>query len=176
MNRKESLAFVTNIPSPYNLDLFEALSKLFNLEVYYYDDIEQDREWKIEINSDKYFSKVFIKDFSSRLLKLIYPKFYWNTECLKLALFSKCSNFIISGNYFVPNTLFLLIILRVRNKKVYWFGERLLPTNNWIKKIFKKIFITPINLCTDGIFAVGVSAINSYRQFGYKKIIINTPY
>jgi glycosyltransferase involved in cell wall biosynthesis len=38
------------------------------------------------------------------------------------------------------------------------------------------VLISPINLFTKAIFAVGEGAISSYRSFGYKKPIFNTPY
>jgi glycosyltransferase involved in cell wall biosynthesis len=173
---KPSLTFITNIPSPYNLDLFESLSFYFDLNVFYYEKIESDRQWNIDIESQKYYSKVFEADYFSRIIKRVNNQLYFNFECIKLAFKTKDTFFILSGNYFVPNSILLLLILRCRGKKIFWYGESLLPTISKFKRVLKKILITPVNLLTNGIFAIGETAKSSYKNYGYKKSIINTPY
>ena len=79
-SKKDELIFITNIPSSYNLDLFQALSKLYNLSVYYCDISEKDRVWEINIDSPNYKSKVFSKDLLSKLCQIIHEKFYFKSE------------------------------------------------------------------------------------------------
>jgi glycosyltransferase involved in cell wall biosynthesis len=173
---KPTLRFYTNIPSPYNLDLFESLSNHFQLEVIYYSKIESDRQWDINTDSAKYVSKVLKNNFIGRFIQRFKTEFHFSLGILNTSFNDESNYVILGGNYFSPNTYIVLLVSYIKKKKIFWFGERLFPTNNWIKKIIKRILISPINLISDGIFAVGKSAVESYREYGYSKAIINTPY
>lgn len=175
-HKKESLVFITNIPSPYNLDLFNSLSLHFDLKVYYFDHIEWDRLWNLNLLSEFYYSKVFKKDIFYHFFHKLNRQLYFNLECFKLCFESDSDNFILSGTYFSPNVLISIIILKLRKKKIYWFGEKIGPTKNILHKILKYILFSPIRLFANKIFAVGQVATNSYRDFGFKKDIVNTPY
>lgn len=172
----KKIIFFTNIPSPYNLDLFESLSKKLYLNVYYYNNIESERQWSLDIVSANYCSFVLKKDFIHHFFQRINRNLYFNFQCSKVALTARSDYFILGGNYFAPNTILLLIILWVRGQKVFWYGEKLLPSPSKLKFFLKKVFILPVNLFTKAIFAVGRDAMASYREHGYKKPIFNTPY
>lgn len=95
---------------------------------------------------------------------------------MRIAFTSRSDYYVLGGNYFAPNTILLLVILNLRRQKVFWYGERLLPSSSkWIYYV-KRALIMPVNLFTKAIFAVGNSAILSYRNHGYRKPIFNTPY
>lgn len=172
----KKLIFITNIPSPYNLDLFESLSKKLCLNVYYYNSIERERQWSLDITSSNYTSYVLKKDPVHHFFQRINRNLYFNFQCIKVAFTTRSDYYVLGGNYFAPNTILLLLILRIRGQKVFWFGERLLPVSSKIKYLVKRILISPINLFTKAIFAVGEGAIVSYKYFGYSKPIYNTPY
>ncbi len=173
---KKKLTFITNIPSPYNLDLFEALAKPATLSVFYYSSIESERQWSLSIESSDYFSEVFRKDFFHHLFQKINRNLYFNFHCIRVALRIKSDYFILGGNYFAPNTLLLLLLLRLRHQKVFWYGEKLLPSSSSLIYLLKRILILPVNLFTEAIFAVGEGAVASYRNYGYKNQIFNIPY
>lgn len=176
MLKKKKLTFITNIPSPYNLDLFEALASRARLSVYYYSSIESERLWSLRIESDNYVSKVFKKDIIHHFFQRINRNLYFNFQCVQVAFTNNSEFFVLGGNYFAPNTLLLLLVLRFRRKKVFWYGEKLLSSSSTLKNLLKRVLISPINLFTKAIFAVGEGAISSYRSYGYKKPIFNTPY
>lgn len=176
MLKKNKLTFITNIPSPYNLDLFESLALLFKLNVYYFNKIETERKWNLNINSARYQATVFKTDIFHNFFQKINRNLYFNFQCMGVALFNKSDYFMLGGNYFAPNTILLLIILKIRNQKIFWYGEKLLPCNSKLKYYIKRIMISPINWFTKGIFAIGEKARISYESYGYKKPIFNTPY
>lgn len=170
------MTFFTNIPSPYNLDLFESLAQRFSLSVYYFTRIETERQWDLNIISENYTSCVLRKDVLFKLFQKINRNFYFNIQCIRVALTVKSEYFILGGNYFAPNTIFLLLILRLRSQTVFWYGERLLPSPNLLTFIIKRILITPVNVFTKAVFAIGEAAMASYIRYGYVKPIFNTPY
>ena len=173
---KKKVTFITNIPSPYNLDLFDSLGQKLHLSVYYYNSIEIERQWDLNIKSENYFSAVLKKDFLHFFFQKLNRNLYFNFQCIRIATIAKSDYFILGGNYFAPNTILLLLFLSLRRQKVFWYGEKLLPSSSRLKYFLKRILICPINLFTKAIFAVGEGAINSYRSYGYKKPIFNTPY
>ncbi len=173
---KKTLTFFTNIPSPYNLDLFESLAKRLSLIVYYYSSIESERQWNLDIESKNYTSSVLKRDFLQRFLQGINRNLYFNFQCIRIALTARSDYFVLGGNYFAPNTILLLIILNFRKQKVFWYGERLTPSAGKWRYYAKRALITPVNLFTKAIFAVGKSAMISYKKHGYNEPIFNTPY
>lgn len=173
---KASLIYITNIPSPYNFDLFESLSKYFIVNVYYFDKIESDRFWNLNITTNIYSSKIFKKDIFTSLFRKIHHQLYFNIECLKICLTCNSDNIILSGTYFSPNIILSILILKSRKKNIFWFGEKISPNKSKLKYYLKYIFFSPIRLFVNKIFAVGSVAINSYRAYGFNKEIISTPY
>ena len=174
MNSK--ITFITNIPSPYNLDLYDSLSKISDLDVYFYTNIEIERQWIINLDHIPYKYKIFKKDFLFYLLQKINRNLYFNFESIQLAFRDKNNYIILSGNYFSPNNLILSTIYKLRKKKVFWYGESIIKSNNWILNIFKYIILKYLNILYSGVFAVGEKAIRSYQDFGITSNIYNTPY
>ena len=60
MQMKPSLTFYTNIISPYQLDFFSELAKLFTLRVVFYAQSENDRSWTLSVNETNY-EVIFLK-------------------------------------------------------------------------------------------------------------------
>lgn len=165
---KPTLSFYTNIPSPYNLDLFEALSNHFELKVIYYSKIECGRQWHIDTNHPKYHSTVLENNWIGRFIQKFKSEFHFSSGIFKHALNDRSKSVILGGNYFSPNTYILLLASIIKKKKIYWFGEKLLPTSSLIKTTIKKILLAPLFKSCHGIFCIGQAAIKSYQSFGYK--------
>ena len=172
---KNKLTFITNIPSPYNIDMFESLAIRIDLSVYFYTNIESERQWSLDIDSPNYKTTVFKKDLLYNLFQKINRNLYLNIQVFEVS-FSRSDYFILGGNYFSPNTLILLLILKLRGQKIFWFGEKLFPSRSRTQHFIKRVLISPVNWCTRAIFAVGEEARQSYRSYGYKNPILNTPY
>ena len=173
---KPRLSFYTNIPSPYNLDLFEALSIYFNLQVIYYSSIESGRLWAINTESLNYKSTILETNFIGKLFQKFKSEFHFSSGILRYILFDKSDSIILGGNYFSPNTYIVLITARLKNKKIYWFGERLLPIESTFKKHLKYLLLLPVFRFCHGILCVGNAAIDSYKSYGYKGNCYNIPY
>jgi glycosyltransferase involved in cell wall biosynthesis len=174
--QKKDLIFITNIPTPYNLDLFDSLSSYFSLKVYYYNLTENDRYWNLDIKSNKYESFIFKKDFLTSIFNKISTNLYFNIECIQIMTRTNCQNIIISGIYFSPNSILSLIISKFRKKNVFWYGEKINTNITTIKLFFKYSLFSPIRFCANGIFAIGIVAEKSYIKLGYTKQIFNLPY
>jgi hypothetical protein len=174
--KKKDLIFITNIPTPYNLDLFESLSDYFSLKVYYYDVTENDRYWDLDIKSIKYESFIFKKDILTFIFNKFSNNFYFNFECIKIIAKTNCQNIIISGIYFSPNSILSTIISKIRKKNIFWYGEKINTDVSRIKLILKYILFTPIRYSVNGILAIGIVAEKSYLRLGYSKHIYNIPY
>jgi glycosyltransferase involved in cell wall biosynthesis len=173
---KPTLSFYTNIPSPYNLDLFWALSTHFELQVIYYSKIESGRQWHIDTEHPQYQTTVLENNFVGRFIQRFKSEFHFSSGILRHCL-KDTSNFVIlGGNYFSPNTYIVLLISVFKKKKIYWFGEKLLPSFSFIQKTIKKILLKPLFYSCKGIFCVGKAAILSYQSFGYKGDCYNIPY
>lgn len=173
---KPSLSFYTNIPSPYNSNLFEALSKYFNLTVIYYAKIESGRQWELNINHPEYNHILLEDNMIGRIIQKYIAEFHFSSKIFFQIYNDNCSYVIISGNYFSFNTYIVLIIAKLKGKNLYWFGEKLLPTRNKLKKRIKSLFLKPIFKNCKSIFCIGNEAIKSYKDYGYNGPCFNTPY
>lgn len=173
---KHTLTFYTNIPSPYNLDLFEALANDFDLTVVYYSKLENGRQWKIDTEHPNYCSKVLENNWIGRFIQKFKSEFHFSSGILRLAISDDSTFVILGGNYFSPNTYIVLLLSKVKRKKIFWFGEKLLPKSSFIKTKIKRLLLLPLFNSCYGILCVGQAAIKSYQDFGYKGNCYNIPY
>jgi len=168
------ILFLTNIPSPYNTDLFESLGDRVDLTVFYYAALETDRSWDIKIENKKYQIKIFNDNFFSKMVRRKFSGFYCSVDVLSY-LRSDADAVVVSGNYYAPNSLVAFIYFKLMGKKVYWYGEKLFHSRG-VKSIVKRILLAPICFLSDAIFAIGDEAITSYRYHGYNKDICRVHY
>ena len=173
---RRQLSFFTNIPSPYNLDLFEALSNYFDLKVIYYAELENDRQWNLDTESKKYGSTVLKTNVLGKLIQKIKPQFHFSNGILKECLNDNSEFVILGGNYFSPNTYLVLFLSLLRKKTIFWFGEKILPTELFVLKTIKRILLFPLFYSCKSIFCIGESAILSYKFYGFKGECFNIPY
>ena len=173
---KEKLTFYTNIASPYNIDLFNSLSIYYDLKVFYFKKKETERSWNLNISIQQYKSQIFHEDILHKIFQKINRNLYLNIDCIFNSINDSSNIFVLSGNYFAPNNIISIFILKIRKKKIYWFGESLLPSNNYFIFSIKKILLFFYNKMINGVFAVGNKAVLSYKKYGITKPIYNTPY
>ncbi len=162
------LLFLTNIVNPYQLDLFDALSKYFNLSVIYFSKSESNRSWKLDSTSDNYHSLVLSSGIFNRCLRWLKPDLYFQPSLLPKLLAFEGDNVVISGSYYSPNTWMALLIFKIKRKKVYWMGEQIKSSVKTYKNSLKRIFLYPLFFLIDGVLAVGQVAVKSYRSYGYE--------
>jgi glycosyltransferase involved in cell wall biosynthesis len=173
---KKKLTFYTNIASPYNIDFFNSLSFYFDLNVYYFKKNEVERSWHLTKFAHSYRSNIFSEDLFHKILQKFNRNLYFNIDCIVNSINDTSNVYVLSGNYFAPNNILSLLILKLRKKKVYWFGESMLPTQNIFVNLFKHFLINFYNKMVNGVFAVGNKAVESYKKYGITKPIFNTPY
>lgn len=160
--------FLTNIINPYQLDLFDALSKYFNLSVIYFSKSENNRSWKLDSKSDSYHSLVLSSGIFNRCLRWLTPDLYFQPSLLPKLLAFQGDNVVISGSYYSPNTWMALLVFKIKRKKVYWMGEQIKPSVKTYKNSLKRFFLYPLFFLIDGILGIGQVAVKSYRSYGYK--------
>ncbi len=170
------LTVYTNMPTPYQLDFFDALSDFFSLKVIYFSVRENDRQWDLPYTSSKYEVELLKDNWISKLIQRKIPSFHFSNAIVGTALRDKNNLVIINGTYWTPNVLISLLISRLRGKYVWFYGEALFPVKNRLRFLFKKVLIFPIRLFANGIIAVGTTAVDSYKLYGYRGEIVNIPY
>jgi glycosyltransferase involved in cell wall biosynthesis len=162
------LLFLTNIINPYQLDLFDALSKYFNLSVIYFSKSESNRSWRLDSRGGSYHSLVLSSGIFNRCLRWLTPDLYFQPSLLPKLLAFQGDNVVISGSYYSPNTWMALLIFKIKGKKVYWMGEQIKSSAKTYKNSLKRIFLYPLFFLIDGVLGVGQVGVKSYRSYGYK--------
>lgn len=173
---KPVLSFYTNVPTPYQLDLFEELKKYYSLQIVYFSNSVSDRYWNLDSQSKDY-KITFLKNTGLfRFLNKRFLSFHFSFSIINVLRKDKADVVIINGAYWSPNGVVALIVSKLKGKKVFFWGEPLQPTPNKIKFALKRIGLLPVRLATNGLLAIGVRAVNSFKHYGYKRPIHNIPY
>ncbi|GAB3553628.1 glycosyltransferase family 4 protein [Spirosoma fluminis] len=173
---KPKLSVYTNIPTPYQDDFFTALSAHFRLTVVYYAYTEQDRRWQCVTSSKPYTSVWLAEGRLTRWLQRWQKDYHSSVSILQTAFRDEADYLIVSGAYWVPNTIIAMLAARCRGKKVAFFGECLSRTTPGWKAGLKRMLLIPLRLLCTRIFAIGHDAASSYRQFGITAPITVVPY
>jgi glycosyltransferase involved in cell wall biosynthesis len=173
---KQKLSFYTNIPTPYQLDFFNALSEIFDLHVVFYAKEESNRQWKLNIENLPY-SVTMLKDASlvKPLLKFDHS-YHFSWQIFKTILNDDAPFIIVGGTYHAPNVFFTLLLGKLKSKKIAFFSEKIPPENSFIRKIIKKIFLLPIKYWADYLITVGKEVAESYKFYGINLPHIVLPY
>ncbi len=175
MTRKK-LSVYTNMPTPYQLDFFDSLSEIVMLKVVYFSNRENNRQWTLPVESEKYQTELLADNWLARQLQKKVPSFHFSNQIMRIAFREQSDCVIVNGTYWIPNIIIALLILTLRGKKTYFYGEAIFPVISKLKFIVKKILLFPVSGLTNGILAVGSKAVDSYKQYGYRKPILNVPY
>lgn len=161
---KPTLSFYTNIPTPYQLDFFKELAKLFHLKVIYYSKTESNRSWHLP-NPDDY-EVIFLKDTAiARIIQKWIIDFHFSWQIIRIAFTDKSDFIIVGGAYWMPNASLALIAGKLKRKKVAYFSEPLYEVKNWLKYGMKWIVLRVVNTCCHSLFCVGKKAAKSFENY-----------
>jgi glycosyltransferase involved in cell wall biosynthesis len=172
---KPILLFMTNMPTPYQLDFFNELVRYFDLHVCYFSHRESDRQWSLAAKGHNYRVTMMRSYWYARQMQPYKPSFHHSP---RLADFMRETSFdmaVINGTYWSPNVRIALREAFRKEARVTFWGEPLLPSPTWMKAVKKMAFGT-VRENTHFLMAVGERAIDSYRSLGYVKPIHNIPY
>jgi len=171
------LSFYTNMPTPYQLDFFQALSKQFSLQVTYFTERETDRQWKLPVTDNAYTTRVLKNGALARWIQRRIVSFHFSRQIITLLRKEEAPYVIVNGTYWSPNTVLVMLMSYRRKKKVYLYAEPVFPTHNRLAHFIKKhVLMLPLRYCTHGILAIGKKAVEGYKAYGYTKEIHNIPY
>ncbi|GAB3503507.1 hypothetical protein GCM10027341_32740 [Spirosoma knui] len=173
---KPKLSVYTNIPTPYQDDFFTALSVHFRLTVIYYARTEQDRRWHCATSSRSYATVWLAEGRLTRWVQRWQKDYHSSLSILQTAFRDEADYLIVSGTYWIPNTVIAMLVARCRGKKLAFFGERLSTTTSGWKAVCKRMLLIPLRLLCTRIFAIGHEAADSYKQFGVTAPITVVPY
>lgn len=175
-NRRLRVLFVTNIPSPYQIDFFTALHQRpeLSIEVLFCAATESDRQFEIP---DQFpFPGEILKSY--RLPGT--PKDCHIVPGMTRILRAKqpFDVAILSGSYFMPAVLAARRFMQCNNIPWYYWGEnpRKKPAQSWkdrLREAYLKRFLS--SAC--GVFGIGERASNSYRDLlQASQTVENLPY
>jgi hypothetical protein len=81
---RPTLSFYTNMPTPYQLDFFSELSKLFSLQVTYFTEREADRQWELPVTDTTYTTRVLKNGFLARWVQRKAVSFHFSRQIIGL--------------------------------------------------------------------------------------------
>ena len=173
---KPGLTVYTNMPTPYQLDFFDALKQKFNLTVVYFTSREQDRLWELETEGEGYMA--YTLDNSSWISRFFarFNSVHFSPSIFKMVVRDPNKYVIVNGTYWSPNVMIALIAGKLRGKTMAFWTEALFRTDNVVKRLLKKVSLLPLSLTTDFLMAIGKGAVESFREYGYKKPAYIIPY
>lgn len=145
----KKVLFLSNIPTPNQLDLIEEMNKYVEYRAYFLWKKQKNRDWSLNLE------RVTIANFKFSVKS--YYKFY------KYFLDYKPDVIIVSG-YILPLSYFAYILCLLYGKKYYFWLERPFPSKG-IKKYLKSLYISFRTRQANGILAVGKKAIETYQKF-----------
>jgi glycosyltransferase involved in cell wall biosynthesis len=159
--KNKKIIFFSNIYNPYQKDFLNAVSKKITIKAIFNDKNTFNSPWNIKKNNH-------IKDISS--YDYVNRKNYY-----KKLLKNFNPNIILVGGYNLRDIFTILLLLKKKNYKLFFFLE--MPKNNiliglFLKKIYLYFFFKFFNC--NGIFAVGKNAQKYYSKFN--KHVFNLPY
>ncbi|RYE54357.1 MAG: hypothetical protein EOP48_12505, partial [Sphingobacteriales bacterium] len=167
---KPALSFYTNMPTPYQLDFFDALTKWFSLTVIYYSLKEQDRQWSLPASSENYKVVILKDNLVARLVQKKVSSFHLANNISHVIAKDQSRYVIVNGTYWSPNVILAILYNYRRNKHVYFWTEPVFPVVNKTKRWLKRAFMWPVLNKTTALLAIGRAAEASFRSFGYKKM------
>ena len=164
------------MPTPYQLDFFDALTDYFSLTVVYFTARENDRQWKLPTTSEKYKTILLENNFIARKVQRFVSSFHFSSGIKKVIRQSEADIALVNGTYWSPNVLLALRLNKLKGHKTFYWAEPVFPSDSNSKKKIKKIFLSLVFRYADMLLAIGKKAVECYRDFGYTKPIHNIPY
>jgi len=154
--------FLSNIPSPYQIDLINEMNKYCEFYGCFLHKTEKDRDWKSNLTGNK---QIIILNHKNKFTD--YLKYYKILSRIK-------PDVIIIGGYSLPLSLFSLFFTKVFSKQSIFWLERPINSYGKHKEKLKKLYLTAVLGSASKIFAIGKTAQDYYIQFN--KTIYNIPY
>lgn len=173
---KTKLIFFTNIPTPYQLDFFDALSEKFQLTVVFYALTESNRQWNIDLSTEKYEIIVLKDNWVAKLFQSRIVDFHFSFDIIDVLRDRNFDHVILGGTYWIPNGIYAILWSKRRKLKVAYFTEATYLTNSKLKFLIKKRMLKFLSDNVDYIFGIGQRAIESFRHFGVFNQAYNIPY
>jgi len=173
---KPALYFYTNMPTPYQLDFFDALADYFRLTVVYFSAREKDRQWQLPSGSSKYDIILLKNNLIARTVQRYISSFHFSNRIIKVAKNANAAMVVVNGTYWSPNVLLALFFSKSKGIKTAYWGEPVFPSYSKAKKAIKQILLSAMFRNTDVLLAIGKRAVECYRAYGYSKPVYNIPY
>lgn len=173
---KPRLCFFTNMPTPYQLDFFEALGSLCHLQVIYFTTREADRSWNLKTDHPAYKVMFLRNNVLARIFQTWVPSLHFSFRIFKVVANNDAEFVVVNGTYWSPNVVIALLVSKIKKRTVAYWSEPVFATNNRLTFWSKHILLIPVRKCTDFILAIGERAEKSFRKYKYSKPIFHLPY
>jgi poly(glycerol-phosphate) alpha-glucosyltransferase len=164
--KKLNVTFYSILPSPYQRDLFGALSRRpeVNLSVYYLEDAHPDNPWPEQD------LQPYEKILSGGHLTWGSSRFHWNWHLPHL----ENTDVVVFNGY---QNLMAQLILHTQSQKIpclFW-GEKMVASATGVKGKLQHLLAQGLNRC-QAIVAIGSRAEADYRQRFPRQTVFNIPY
>ena len=168
---KRRLLFLTVIPSPYQRQLFDRLSKAkaFDVRVMYYAIGAHDRQW------DHPELSPFESVMPGRQLRWLGGSAYCNPRVLR-SLFEAQADIVVVSDYSVPTAQIAMRALGMRgNSWIFWGESPGFKQRGPIGSFMRRRLQAPLGTAT-AIAAIGSKAVSAYEELFPGKSVFNIPY
>lgn len=166
-NRKEKILILHNIIAPYRLPIFEALSKVYDLEVFFSKAMSKDRKWNPQIKDYTFKYKL--------LPEIDLGPLYFNCTLLYNLLINHYDVYIVAECQEMALSILLMSIIAKtkRTKFIVWSGQTtkelyfspsLHERNTFSKKIIYKLFQVIIHYYHIFIYSMADAFISYSRS------------
>jgi glycosyltransferase involved in cell wall biosynthesis len=176
IDSKPHLVFYTNMPTPYQLDLFKYLKNHFKLTVVYFTIRENDRVWNLEDKGDGYAVIYLKNNLLARNIQRFYSSFHFSSEIKRISTTLKAEFAIVNGTYWSPNVQIAAKYSKKNNALTAFWGEPVFETKSTVARKAKTFFLNRLFRRVDLILAIGKNAEQSYKGYNFSKRIFNIPY
>ena len=168
---KRRLLFLTVIPSPYQRQLFDRLSKahVFDVRVLYYAMGAHDRQWEHPELAP------FESVMPGMQLRWLGGSAYCNPRVLR-SLFEAKADIVVVSDYSVPTAQIAMRALGLRDNSWIFWGE--LPGFNQrgpVGSFLRRRLQAPL-ASSAAIAAIGSKAVSAYEELFPGKTVFNIPY
>ena len=151
---KKKIIFFINTITSYQDDFFTELNKYLDVKIFYYSKLYKNYNFKIKKKKNYYFLKKTKKNIIE-FLELTNP------------------DFIVMGGYRLSGTNEIIKFCKKRNKKYFFWLERLNQKNILKFRLVSFLIKKKIKSCS-GVLAVGQEAEKFYKKFN--RNVLNLPY
>lgn len=168
---KRRILFLTVIPSPYQRQLFDRLSKsqVLEVRVLYYAIGAHDRQWEHPELAE------YESVMPGRQLRWLGGSAYCNPRVLR-SLFDAKADIVVVSDYSVPTAQIAMRALGMRRNSWIFWGEA--PGFNQrgpIGSFMRRRLQAPLSTAT-AIAAIGSKAVSAYEELFPGKTVFNIPY